>query len=218
MKTANVLLLTLFFCLLICSCDRVDIPYIEDYYGECNFELPFEYKDGNYSGSVIYFSTEYSMEQMCELINSAGYSAELFEIDSLPTILITVEQDSSAYYFAVYDKEFNDSEKYEFTNCTLSLNIPNAGRYSILAPIHIIDKNFSRDDERISFKVYNSFEYIADFYRASGKKDFVIDESDKTITFECKGKTDLSYVESEVEIRYVETSDDCYLEITQIKK
>jgi len=157
MKKIITLLSALIFCLSVCGCERIDITYISDYYGEYSLELPFELEESNYTGSSIYFSAEYSLEQMCALINEAGYSADLYKTNSSSAILITITNDPYSYYFVIRGNESADDCKYTFTNCALSFEAVNSPpsneaaklcRYSILAPVHIMSDEKSISNNR----------------------------------------------------------------------
>ena len=197
--------------LTIYGCGQNDIKYVWDYYNEYCFEPPFEVIESHYAGSV-YFTTDYSMDQMCTFINEAGYTAELYCDSNVSTILISVRKDTFTYYFVIYDKNHTDkNDRYTLCDAQLIYGSPgNTGLYLVLAPIHIIDKT---NDGKGLMRVYGSFDYISDFYRSTGKNDFDIDIVNQTITFNCQGNPKSGIFQGDVVIRYTETDDGNFLEI-----
>jgi hypothetical protein len=190
---------------------------ITDYYGEYTFVLPFDHSISNNAGSV-YFDTDYSMEQMAELVNEAGYGASLHAIGDAKTILISAQKDGFTYYFVVYDRHYPDFvTSYTLMRAVsgISIEVSNIGpvrephRYVFLAPLHIMARIDNSDVRR----VYGSFEDIAEFYRATGKNDVVIDDANKTVMFWCDGNPNLSWKQGTIIMQYTETESGNYLEI-----
>ena len=193
------LMLIIISLFIISGCGPIKDSYIYDYYAEYRFELPFDHTISN-ATSELYFNAEYSIEQMCELINDAGYNADLYNNGNVKTILTSIEKDEFTYYFVIYDKNyFEDSTVYTLSNAASSFY-----SYVFLAPVHILDN---------TRRVYGSFEHIADFYRSTGKNDVEIDDINKTITFQCEGNPNLSWKKGSVFIQYIETETGNYLNI-----
>ena len=196
--------------LSLSGCGALKDSCIGDYYAEYRFELPFNHTISN-AADVLYFNAEYSMEQMCELINNEGYKADLYNIGNIKTILISIEKDEFTYYFVIYDKNYYEHS----TGYTLSNAASSFYNHVFLAPAHILDKATYNSDMR---RVYSSFEHIADFYRASGKNDFETDDINKTITFQCEGNPNLSWKKGTIIMQYIETESGNYLNIEILMK
>ncbi len=205
----NFLLILLSFLIFSTSCGRNTRKDVIDYYGEYSFELPFNHIVKN-STDVLYFDTEYSIEQMSQIITEAGYQAELYDSGDTKKILISVAEEPFTYYFVIHDKEKNDdNDSYTLSDAHLVW-----GYYSILAPINII--NESNNSEQIS--IYESFDYLVKFYESTGKNDFSIDEINKTITFKCHKKPNTSLRDGEIKIHYIEAEEGNVLKITTNNK
>ena len=192
----------------ISSCGALKNSDIMDYYTEYRFELPFNHSINN-AADVLYFKTEYSIEQMNQLINNAGYSANLYENGNVQTILISAVKNKFIYYFVIYDKNHSyNKDVYMLSSAALSIKFDeNKKNYVFLAPIHIIDTTTDYDTK----KVYSSFEDIANFYRATGKNDIEIDDVNKTIIFKCEGNSNLNWAKGTIAIHYIENETGNYL-------
>ncbi|ABR47931.1 hypothetical protein Amet_1759 [Alkaliphilus metalliredigens QYMF] len=213
MKKFAVLILLISSLFIVSSCGRVIRSGINDYYGEYHFELPFNHSVSNIT-NMLFFKTDYSMERMNELINEAGYNASLHENGNIKTILISAVKNEFTYYFVIYDKNhLGNTDVYTLSNAMSSIDIDVSERvpnlYVFLVPLHILDTITDSDTK----KVYNSFDYIANFYRATGKNDVEIDDVNKTIIFKCEGNPNFSWVQGVVIMQYSETETGNYLEI-----
>lgn len=220
-KFAALALLVTSLC-IVSSCGPNKDGSIRDYYGDYTFVLPFDHTVSNKAGAV-YFETDYSMEQMVELINEVGYNASLHAIGDVKTILIAILQDGFSSYFVVYDKNYFDpGTRYTLTGASSNIKIDEADMkpfpdfpfrppwiYVFLAPIHMLDDRDYSDMKR----VYGSFEDIAEFYRATGKDDVVIDDVNKTVQFWCAGNPWASLGQGMLIMQYTETETGNYLEI-----
>jgi hypothetical protein len=147
-------------------------------------------------------------------LNDAGYSANLYDNGNVKTILISAVKNEFTYYFIVYDKnQLTNSDVFMLSSATMNImievfeRVPN--NYVVLAPIHVLGATGENDTKR----VYASFDYIADFYRATGKNDVEIDDVNKVIFFECKGNPNLSWIQGTVALRYIENETGIYLHI-----
>lgn len=214
MKKRTVIFLLIFSLLIIAGCGRIKSRGINDYYGEYFFELPFTHRVSNRT-DVLYFRAGYSMEQMNELINEAGYSASLHEKGNVKTILISVVENELTYYFVIYDKNhLGNTDTYTLSNATASITsggTPNL--YVFLAPLHILS---TTTDSNV-IKAYDSFNHVADFYRSTGKDDAEIDDINKTITFRCEGNPRLSWAQGRVIMHYFEAETGNYLEVKPLQ-
>ncbi|MCL2678995.1 MAG: hypothetical protein FWF18_01680, partial [Dehalococcoidia bacterium] len=183
---------------VISSCGPIKRDNLQDYYGEYTFTLPFDYTFVHWSGNV-YFDTNYSMEQMAELVNEAGYNTSLHAIGNVKTILISAQKDGFTYYFVICDKNYPySSNVYTLMSASASISIGASGNVPtdfpfdrpipcrFLAPLHILESSSGMDLSDVR-RVYGSFEDIAEFYRATGKDDFIIDDVNKTIRFGNRG-------------------------------
>ena len=210
MQKFVVLILLISSLFIVSSCRKSG--EIIDYYGEYHFQLPFDHSVSN-TTDMLFFKTDYSMEEMNELINEAGYNASMHENGHVKTILISAVKEEFTYYFVIYDKgHLSNTDVYTLRNARSSIEIdvseraPN--RYVFLAPLQILS-TIDSDTKQ----VHDSFDSIADFYRATGKNDFEIDDVNKTIIFQCEGNPDLSWVHGMVIMQYSETETGNYLEI-----
>jgi hypothetical protein len=189
-----------------------------DYYGEYHFVLPFEHNVSYNQGDVLYFATDYLMEQMLNSINNAGYGATLHTNGDTETILISAEQEDFIYYFIIFDADYSVSGNglYTLSNALSSMNPP--FNYPFMAPLHIIEREHNYNARR---RVFGSFDEIADFYRATGKNDAVIDEANKTIHFNNEGcqiftprqGIQFSAIRATIVLQFVESEDGNYLYI-----
>jgi|GEM_PF-5132391 len=82
---------------------------IHDFSGEYFFELPFEHQITNTKGG-FFFTSDYSLEQMAELLISAGYGATLHSmgepehsVGEVWAILVTASANDRSYYFVIVD-------------------------------------------------------------------------------------------------------------------
>jgi hypothetical protein len=147
---------------------------IRDFYGEYSLTLPFDLADSYNAGGVLFFTTDYELEQMAELLRGAGYGASLHTNDETDTILISATQNGFVYYFVIFDKTPDDAR------FSMSAAASLAQRHPFLAPIHILEP--TPDDAMWRF--FGGFEQLASFYRATGKNDVVIDEAAQRIYFD----------------------------------
>ena len=217
MKKIVVIILVISSLFIVSSCKREKIGGMNDYYGEYYFELPFNHTVSN-TTDMLFFKTDYSIEGMNDLLNEAGYNASLHENRNVKTILISAVRNEFIYYFVIYDKNhLGNADVYTLSSATLSIEIdvhervPN--HYVILAPVHILDATTDSHTK----KAYNSFEYIANFYRATGKNDVVIDDANKTIIFKCEGNPNFSWIQGMVIMQYSETGTENYLTINPLQ-
>ncbi|TCK92639.1 hypothetical protein EDC19_1791 [Natranaerovirga hydrolytica] len=217
MKRFVVVILLISSMVIVSSCGRIKNSGINDYYGEYYFELPFNHSVSN-TTDMLFFKTDYSMERMKELINEAGYNASLHENGNVKTILISAVKNEFTYYFVIYDKNhLGNTDVYTLSNAMSSIEMDASetvpSLYVFLAPIHILDTIADSDTK----KIYNSFDHIAEFYRATGKNDVEIDDINKTITFKCEGNPNFNWVQGMVIMQYFETETGNYLEIKPLQ-
>ncbi len=205
-------------CLLaleLCACAISSDNAVSDYYGECTFALPFR-TTNSHSDGMLYFDVTMTLTQVCDAIVARGYRAELFESGPEDTLLITAMRDEKTYYFVIFDQDLAaEDDYYVLRDASLSWR-SNDKLYGILAPIHIMtptaEEILGAGGERI--EVYRSFDYIAQFYRAVGREEIVIDQAQKTIVFPCHADETTGRVESRVTLRYTEEGLKQYLSIT----
>ena len=193
--------------------------------------MPFSHNVTYNMGNTLYFTTDYSMEQMVNLINNIGHNASLHTNGSVETILISTIQDDFTYYFIIFNGVFVDGaysysgEKYTLSD-TFSTAVLWIGEdvrstpYPFLAPLHILEPVYEINP-KATRKVFGSFEEIVNFYLATGKDDVIIDHDNKTIYFYNGGSTWFSLNRSThhskrqgtVAISFIETELGNYLYI-----
>lgn len=223
MKRLKILVLFVFTLFVIAGCTgMIKISEIADYHGEYIFKIPFDHRNPRMTSS-LFFETDYSMEQMAQLIIEAGYGASLNKNGDLQTMLISAVRDVFTYYFVIFDKNYirrihPESESYTLKNATSTIFTNLRDRregnvYAFLAPIHILGEPDGYGVRRL----YGSFEYIADFYRATGKTDFKIDEENKRIYFECEGRAQFSWKQGTVVMQFIEKESGNYLHIKPLQ-
>ena len=220
MKKLAVLTMLIISLFIISSCGPIRDGRIKDYYGEYTFVLPFDHTVSNKT-DIVYFDADYSIEQMAELVNEAGYNASLHEIGNAKSISIFVPKNGFYYYFIVYDKSYFEIvvDYYILSDVSLGIRLDgddvssiDRGRnhpYVFLAPLHIL----GRSDSGIK-RVYGSFEDIAEFYRATGKNDAEIDDVNRTVKFWCEGNPNFDWRQGTIIMQYTETATGNYLEIS----
>jgi hypothetical protein len=222
MKTFVSLLLFFSSLGIVSGCGPQKDRLIMDYYEEYSFELPFNHSITN-TTNVLYFMAEYSIEQICQLINDAGYSASLHKSGNIKSILISATESECTYYFVIYDANYLESvntdrnDTYTFMNAQSSISYDsNDTHYVFLAPLHILESTIESVNSNMR-QVYGSFEYIVNFYRATGKNDFEIDDENQSIYFECEGKPTFSWRRGMVVLKYIEAESGNFLSIEALQ-
>ncbi|MCL2707115.1 MAG: hypothetical protein FWE97_03000 [Dehalococcoidia bacterium] len=218
MRKFALLTMSLIALCIMPGCGPIIISEIYDHYVEYKFVLPFDHSVSNYAGNV-YFDTDYSMEQMVELISEAGYNASLHRIDNIKTILISAQKDGFTYYFILCDKNYNDNgTSYILMSARATIYFENDDASSIggrelacdfLAPLHILELR----DRPDKWRLFGSFEDVAGFYRATGRDDVEIDDINKTVLFRCESYPNLGISERTIIIQYAATETGNYLKI-----
>ncbi len=217
-KRCMALLPALIVALLLCACGLNTDNDVTDYFGECTFALPFRATYTPSEGNVR-FDVSMTLAQVCEAIVGRGYRAELFEKGPEDTLLITAIRNEKTYYFVIFDQDLAaEGDDYVLAPATLSWRVEE-NVYSILAPIHLMDPDAdtlmteaAAGDGRM--RVYASFDYIAQFYRAADREGIVIDQTTETITFPVQADETTGRTDSIVTLRYVGSDGKQYLEIT----
>jgi len=74
---------------------------IRDFYGEYIFKIPFDNSNA-FMTDVLHFNADYSIEQMVQLINEAGYTADLYGTGDAKRIIISAVKNEFTYYFVIY--------------------------------------------------------------------------------------------------------------------
>ena len=161
--------------------------HIYDYYRIYHFELPFEHTVTNRT-NFLNFQSTYTIEQMRKKIENAGYTATIYNHGNDERIFITASKNGYNYYFTIHGK--NNSFVLEYLSSSLVVTAPSdePTRYVFLFPNHIapLGVSFSaseNSEQRTTAELFASFDYIANFYRNTGKNDVSINTEDKTITF-----------------------------------
>ena len=190
---------------------------IYDYYGDYSFRIPFNHSNSRMS-DMIFFETDYSMQQMVQLLNEAGYLAGLHENGNVLTIHISAVVDGLAHSFIIYDKNhLGNADVFTLSNAAMSItNDVDEGvrnTYRFLAPLHILDTTTDSNMKR----VFGCFEHIANFYRGTGRNDVEIDVVNKVIFFESEGNPSLNWAQGTVMLQFIETNAGNYLYIRPLR-
>ena len=208
------MLVIIVFAMTACGSDTG--RYIYDYYGMYRFELPFDHTVTHRRGlQSLSFQLTYSMEQMREKIENAGYTATIYEHDGNDQrMLITAPKDGYNYYFTIYGNTL------ERLSSSLVVTAPHGepATYVFLFPNHIVPfgASFSaseNSEQRTTAELFASFDYIANFYRNTGKNDVSINTEDKTITFFAEGHRDLNWRRGYVIMSFEDTENGSYVQI-----
>ncbi|MCL2576218.1 MAG: hypothetical protein FWE33_07265 [Defluviitaleaceae bacterium] len=221
MKKIKFLLFVLSLLLILSSCTGIiRTRKMWDYYTEYHFELPFRPSDYAQlgGGGHLWFTADYTMEQMKQFINDMGYVANIYQNGDASTMLISAERDERIYYFVIFDAVYSQGiYRYvlDRASASLMIGVPDPripSLYVFLAPIHIL-----REVSEGIYRAYETFEYIADFYLSTGKNDVEIDFDNKTIYFQTAGNQQSRWRQGTIVMQYIETEDGSFLEIRPLE-
>jgi len=179
----------------------VRITGIYDFFQRYYFEVPFENTPIKAPGDMR-FTTDYTMEQMVEHLNVAGYIAEIYSVGDVATILVTAMTRGRAHYFVIFENNDDDCywlDTFLVRNASSAIRRPTEGFRFFLAPIHVMEDTSSDVGLR---RFYSTFGHLAEFYRATGRDDVIVDEESKAI-----------YLENVV-LRYTENENGSFLYVS----
>jgi len=72
-----------------------------DFHGQYSFELPFD-AVGRIRGH-IWFTADYTLDEMRQFIEDAGYEATIHDFEEVRRIFITATRGAYKYYFVIWD-------------------------------------------------------------------------------------------------------------------
>jgi len=182
MKKFICLLLIFLSSVVLIGCGENFSTRMTDFYSQYTFELPFD-AVGRIRGH-IWFTTDYDLDEMRQMIEEAGYEATIYDVDGDRRIFIVATTGNHKHYFIIWELE----DSFVLDSHAVNPQHIFGNNIWFLFPVHIATHtDFVRNDYgetiRASKQVFASFDYIASYYNATGRNDTIICYESKTILF-----------------------------------
>jgi len=144
--------------------------FIDDFYGEYRFLLPFNLRGHWYKEGLV-FITDHSLAELQQETTRLGYNVKLYEETQM--LLLSVPRRDRTVFFIINQLSHN--------RFAISNSWNNSGYYSILFPKHITTLRENLNMYEARAQVLKGFDYIADFYRRAGRESTIIDMENRSI-------------------------------------